>query len=170
MKRLIFLLIPLYLLSCKSKVPVFEIYQEANFTIPSGKDPIATHHFLIKNIPSFLNQNLEEKQVSLNDISQLYAGRGKINSIYTSANFGIISKISIWIYKEGDSDHAVEIYYRDEIPLNLNGEMKLLSTGEDVRDILKNEYYNIDMEIQFKDFISAPIECRFTYSFAAYTE
>jgi hypothetical protein len=163
-------MIPLFFISCKSKVPVFEIYQEANFTIPSGLDPISTHHTLIKNIPSFLNQNLEEKQVSLNNISQLYAGKGKIISVFTNANFGIVRRISVWIYNTGEYENRIEIYYRDEVPLSLNGELKLLSTGEDVREIINKDTYNIDVEVQFKDFVSSAIDCRISYSFAAYSE
>jgi hypothetical protein len=170
MIRVFLFIILVFSFSCKTKTPLFEIFQEVNFTIPAGKDPISTHHFLIHDIPSFLNQHLTEKQISLSSIDQLYAGRGKILSIYSNANFGIISKISVWIYKKEDYENRVEIYYRDEVPLNLNGEIKLLSTGEDVREILKDDSYEMDVEIQFKNFVSQPIDCRFTYSFAAYQE
>ncbi len=170
MIRWIFLFIIFSFFSCKTKVPVFEIYQEVNFTIPSGKDPIATHYFKIRDIPSFLNQNLEEKQISLSDIDQLYAGRGKIVSIYPNTNFGIISKMSISIYKKDDYNNRTEIYYRDEVPLNLRGEIKLLSTGVDVRDIIKEDSYEMVVEVQFKDFVSQPLDCRLIYNFAAYIE
>ena len=100
----------------------------------------------------------------------MYAGRGKIISIYPNANFGIIRKISISIYKKDDYDNRIEIYYRDEVPLNLNGEIKLLSTGEDVRDVIKESSYEMVVEVQFKNFVSQPLDCRLTYSFGAYVE
>ncbi len=170
MIRTFFFIILISFFSCKTKTPVFEIFQEVNFTIPAGKDPIATHHFLIHDIPSFLNQNLKEKEISLSNINQLYAGKGKFLSIYSNANFGVISKMSVWIYKKGDYNNSIEIYYRDNVPLNLNGEIKLLSTGEDVRDILSGDLYEMDIEMQFKSFVPELIDCRFTYSFAAYVE
>ncbi len=170
MIRLFFLFVLVSFFSCKTKVPAFEIYQEVNFTIPSGKDPFGTHFIKIRDIPSFLNQNLTERQISLSDINQLYAGRGKIISIYPNTNFGIIRKISISIYKKDDYNNRIEIYYRDEVPLNLKGEIKLLSTGEDIRDVIKESSYEMVVELQFKDFVSQPLDCRLTYSFAAYME
>jgi hypothetical protein len=170
MKRLILLFIFVSLWSCKTKVPVFEIYQEVNFTIPSGKDPIATHHFLIHDIPSFLKANLKQKGLKSTDLTEFYAGKGKIESIVYSSNFGIIGKMSVWIYKKDDYNNSTEIYYRDNIPITLKGEIKLLSTGEDVRDILLNDKYEMDIEIQFKNFVTESIDCRFTFKFDAYIE
>ncbi len=170
MKKILFLLFVISILSCKSKVPVFEINQEVNFIIPSGKNPIATHHFKIHDIPSFLNENLERKGLKLTDIKELYAGRGKLESVVYNSDFGIISKISISIYKKGDSENSFEIYYHDQIPLVSKGELKLLSTGEDVRDILSLDKYEMDVEILFKGFTTEDINCRLTFEYAAYIE
>jgi len=170
MKRFLVLLFITSLLSCKSKVPLFEMYQEVNFIIPSGKDPIATHHFLVHKIPSFLKNHLDQKGIKLSDVKELSAGRGKIESVVYNSNFGIISKISISIYKKGDFANRFEIYYHDEIPLTRKGELKLLSTGQDVREILSLKEYEMDVEVQFKGFTSETIECRMTFNYGAYLE
>lgn len=170
MKNLFLLFILVSLFSCKSKVPVFEIYQEVNFIIPTGKDPLATHHFLIHNIPSFLKENLDRKGLKLSDIKELYAGRGKLESIVYNSNFGIINKLSISIYKKEDNFNSHEIYYHDEIPFVNKGELKLLSTGEDIREILSLDKYEMDVEIQFKNFTTEEIECRMTFGYVAYLE
>jgi len=170
MTRLVLFLILVSLLSCKTKVPVFEINQEVHFLIPAGKNPIATHHFIIHDIPSLLENNLTRKGLKLSDITELYAGRGKLESIVYSSNFGVISKISISIYKKGEDEKSYEIYYRDEVPFTSNGELKLLSTGEDVRDILSLDKYEMDVEILFKSFTAEEIECRLTFGYVAYIE
>ena len=170
MTRLVLFLFLVSLLSCKTKVPVFEINQEVHFLIPAGNNPIATHHFIIHDIPSHLENNLTRKGLKLSDITELYAGRGKLESIVNSSNFGVISKISISIYKKGESEKSYEIYYRDEVPFSSNGELKLLSTGEDVRDILSLDKYEMDVEVLFKSFTSEEIECRLTFGYVAYIE
>ena len=170
MRKLIILSFFLLFFSCKSKVPVFELYKEVNFSITAGLDQIATHHILIHNISSSFNAKLSEKGLNASDISEFYAGKGKIVSVFNEANFGIIERISVWIYKKGEYNKAKEIYYRDEIPFSLRGEIKLLSTGEDVRDILSNDKYEMDIELKFKSFVTETIDCRFPYSFVAYSE
>ena len=170
MKRIILFFIFVSFFSCRTKVPVFEINQEVNFLIPAGKNPIATHHFIIHDIPSYLQGNLERKGLKLSDLTELYAGRGKLESIVYSSNFGVISKISISIYKKGVSEKSYEIYYRDEIPFTSKSELKLLSTGEDVRDILSLDKYEMDVEVLFKTFTSEEIECRLTFGYVAYIE
>ncbi len=170
MKHLVLFFILVSFLSCKTKVPVFEINQEVRFLIPAGKDPIRTHYLIIHDIPSFLNENLERKGLKSSDLTELYAGKGKLESIVYSSNFGVISKISISIYKKGEKEKSYEIYYRDQVPLSSKGELKLLSTGEDVREVLSQDKYEMKVELQFKTFTLEEIECRLTFGYVAYIE
>ena len=173
MRRLfVFLLfsISLSFSSCHTKTPLFELYREVNFSFPAGLDQYLTHHIIIRDIPSNLKARLSERGLEIADIKEFYAGRGKIISVFNEADFGIIDKISIWIFKKGEYDNAKEIYYRDEVPYHLPGEIKLLSTGEDVRDILMNDKYNMDIEVKFRNYLTETIDCRFPFSFVAYSE
>ena len=156
--------------SCKTKTPVFEIYQEARLSIPAGKDPIATHHFLIKDIPSFLKANLQQRGMNIENLTEFYAGKGRFQSLDFDYNFGVIYDISVWIYKKGEFENRKEIYYRDEVPWSQKEELKLLSTGEDVREILLNENYDMDIEMRFKNVTTQSVDCRFEFVFVAYTE
>ncbi len=164
------LLLSISLLSCSKKTPVFYIDEEVSFTIPPGLSPFLIHHFQIKNVKSLLPKVLEEKKLDINSIDELYAGKGKFVSFYNNSNYGIIDKLSIWINKSGDEDNQFEIYYLDEIPFNRKGELRLLSSGQDIREVLKNSEYDIDIEIRFKNLITEPIESRFIFSFVAYNE
>ena len=170
MKKIFFLLFIITLLSCKSKVPVFEIDQEVNFVFLSGENPITKHGIIIHDIPSFLNKNLERKGLKLSDMKEFYAGRGKLESVGDIYDFGIFSKISISVFKKGDRKNKVEIYYHDQIPLISKGELKLLSTGEDVRDILSLDKYEMEVEYYLKGFSKDDIHCRLTFEYAAYIE
>lgn len=156
--------------SCKTKTPVFEIYQEARFSVPAGKDPVATHHFIIRDIPSFLNANLQQRGLVINDLTEFYAGKGRFQSLDFEYNFGVIYNLSVWVYKKGEYENRKEIYYRDEVPWSQKGELKLLSTGEDVREILLSDSYEIDVELQFKSVTTQSVDCRFEFNFVAYIE
>ncbi len=156
--------------SCKTKTPVFRIDEEVSFTIPAGLSPLLVHHFQIKNVKSLLSEVLEENKMDINAIDELYAGKGKFVSFYNNSNYGIIDKVSVWINKSGEEDNQFEIYYLDEVPLNRKGELKLLSSGQDIREVLLNERYDIDIEVRLKYIITEPIESRFIFSYVAYDE
>ena len=98
------------------------------------------------------------------------SGEGLFRSLDFEYNYGIIYDLSVWIYKKNDYENRKEIYYRDEIPLRQDGELKLLSTGEDVRDIVINDTYDMDIEIRFKNVGSQSVDCRFELNYAAYIE
>ncbi|MBK7096906.1 MAG: hypothetical protein IPH57_18285 [Saprospiraceae bacterium] len=158
------------MISCKTKAPVFEIYQEARFSIPAGKDPVATHHFIIRDIPSFLKANLQQRGMVIDDLTEFYAGKGRFQSLDFDYNFGVIYDLSVWVYKKGEYENRKEVYYRDEVPWSQKGELKLLSTGEDVREILLSDNYEIDVELQFKSVTAQSVDCRFEFNFVAYIE
>ncbi len=167
---ILLLILSISLFSCKTKTPVFRIDEEVSFTIPSGLSPFLVHHFQIKNVKSLLSKVLEENKIDINAIDELYAGKGKFVSFYNNSNYGIIDKLSVWINKSGEEDNQFEIYYLDEIPFNRKGELKLLSSGQDIREVLKNDEYDIDIEVRLKHVITEPIESRFVFSFVAYGE
>ena len=156
------------MLSCQTKTPVFEIYQEARFTIPAGMTQLATHHFFVRDIPGFLEAYLEERKIELDDIAELYAGKGRFLSIDFDYNFGILYDVSIWIFNKGEYENRIEIYYRDEVLLRHNGELKLLSTGQDVRDILINDSYDMAIELRFKNVTTQSVDCNLVFSYVAY--
>ncbi len=164
------MILSVVLFSCTTKTPVFRINEEVSFTIPAGLSPLLVHHFQIKNIKSSLSEVLEESKIDIEAIKELYAGKGKFVSFYNNSNYGIIDKLSVWINKSGDEENQFEIYYLDEVPLNRKGELKLLSSGQDIREVLKNDKYDIDIEVRLKYVITEPIESRFLFSFVAFYE
>lgn len=170
MYRVLVFLCIILIYGCNSKTPAFEIYQEASFIIPSGRDPLATHHFIIHKIQNFLPSNLNSHGLKSSDLSQFYAGKGKFGSIGSDYNFGIIYDVSIWIYKENDYANRKEIYYLDEVPFSSNGELKLLSTGEDLREILTNDTYEMDIELRFKSLTGIEGDCKLEYNLSAFVE
>lgn len=170
-KKLLFILIPVVLsISCNTKVPAFEIYQEVRFTLPAGKIPTVTHHFLVHDIPSFLKENLKTRGLTIDDITEFYAGKGRFISLDYDYNFGILYDVSVWIYKINEYNNRKEIYYRDEVPINQKGELKLLSTGEDVRDILLSDKYEMDIELVFINTSNITTECALEFNYVAFVE
>ena len=162
----------MFLVSCpvRQKPRFLRFIRRCRFSIPAGKDPVATHHFLIKDIPGFLKAHLQQRGMEVDDLTEFYAGKGLFRSLDFEYNYGIIYDLSVWIYKKNDYENRKEIYYRDDIPLRQDGELKLLSTGEDVRDIVINDTYDMDIEIRFKNVGSQSVDCRFEFNYVAYIE
>lgn len=164
----IFLLFSLF--SCQTRVPAFEIYQEARFSIPAGMTQLATHHFFVRDIPGFLEAHLEERKIELDAITELYAGKGRFVSIDFDYNFGILYDVSIWVFNKGEYENRIEIYYRNEVLQRHNGELKLLSTGQDVREILINDSYDMAIELRFKNVTTQSVDCNLVFSYVAYID
>lgn len=155
--------------SCEKDQVNFYIFKEHDFEITAGLNTIETHFFVFRNIKNTLPQELYNQGLSFDDVKQVYAGKGLIKPVFEDFQYGDIREVSIWVVSPVDPSIRQEIYYQDQIPYNLRGEMRLLSGIANLKEFLSvHSTYNLEIQIKFRNFVPANSLNRFTYSFAIF--
>lgn len=161
----------LSLLSCNNETPAFYIYKENDITIPPGLSVILTHIFVVNDIPNTFQAELEARGIQADQIKSVNAGEGTFTPVFESFNYGFIQDVSIWLVSGSDPGIRKEIYYREPVPLNQQNELRLLSGLANLKDfLLTEEKYNLEIQLNFRNFVPTEFENRFTYNFAVFME
>src|SRR5690606_7823394 len=99
-KKYIFVLFSLalpFLFACsKEDRPYFEARYEARFDLPASLNTLETHYFLIKDVPTFFNQNITSRGWTEESVEKIEASRGVLRSTFGSIDFEFIEDISIF--------------------------------------------------------------------------
>lgn len=161
----------LTVLSCNTATPEFYIYKENDITIPPGLSTIETHFFVINNINNTFQAELDSRGIQADQIKSVNAGKGLFTPVFNEFDYGIFREVSIWLVSSTDPSIRKEIYYREQVPLTLKNEMRLLSGISNLKDfLLTEEKYNLEIQLNFRNFVPAKLENRFTYNFAVFME
>ncbi len=159
----------LFTYSCEKEQVSFYIHQEHDFEIRAGLNTIETHFFVFRNIKNTLPQELYSQGLSFDDVKQVYAGKGLIQPVFDDFQYGDIREVSIWVVSTVDPSIRHEIYYLDQIPYSMRGEMRLLSGIANLKEFLSlHSTYNLEIQIKFRNFVPANTLNRLTYSFAIF--
>lgn len=165
MRYFLLLLFPLIVSSCgKDDIILFEMEYTEDFEIQAGLNSFETHHFLIKDISTNYNNLLQTFDQTDSQVSNINPQNARLDALFSSATYDIIREISVRIYKD-DVTNYKEIFYIENVPLNTGGDLNLIPTLVDVRDILSGDSFNIDIAIQFRQAPAQFIESRFIFDF-----
>ncbi len=169
-KFILLLFILPILISCKPEVePLFTMNLEVDFDIPAGLSNILTHTFVIRDIKNPKGAYLKTFGVEEQKISSIQAGRGEITSLFSTTDYDFVNKVSVWIVSSKDPDIRREMYYLDFNNNNSNkeGTLKLLSAVSNVKDLLDEETFDIEVKLEFRSFSPRFFENRLIFSLIA---
>ena len=156
--------------SCNTDSPSLYMHREYDFVIGAALNTFETHFFIQPNIKNTFREELELNGIQPEQISSVSAGRGLFTPIFDEFDYDVIREVSIWLVSVENPSTRKEIYYREQVPYNQNNELRLLSGLADLKDfLLEEDYYNLEIQLKFRNFVPFNFDNRFTYSFAIFT-
>ena len=169
MKKYFFLIaIIVGLSSCRPEVePLFTMPLEAEFEIPAGLGSLLTHTFVIRDIPNPLQTYLQTVNVDTSQITSLQAGRGQIEAIFSTSDYEFVNKVSVWMVSSSDPNMRRELYYLDFHNGTNDSRLKLLSAISNVKDLLADRTFDIEVKLEFRSFSPRLIENRLIFNIIA---
>jgi len=143
----------LMLVSCGEKtVPLFTIDFQEPFSIPAGLNTIETHTFIIQDIPSLLESYKSNYNVLDEDIGSILPSRGRMNQVFSNINYDFIQSVSVWMVSNVDPLYRYELYYLDFVPLNTGDEIKLLSGISNLKELMQEGSFDLEIKLKFRTF------------------
>ena len=139
----------------------------AEFTIAAGLNPlVGTHIFEIPNLNSSFDNFIDQNMASSSTITSINPGTSFISSILAN-QYGYIREISVKIFPMDDPDFEKEIFFHNVIPDNQSGNLSLIGTLVDAKEILEKEDFGIRVELRLRDFVPETTDARIDFSFFA---
>ncbi len=175
MKKNILLLIGIVLIlsGCRNKFDGFDMIYRKDFAkaIPAGASTFLSHYFIIEDIKPDFATFAKNNGKSITDVKKIIPKLMRINARFGDANFGFISRVFVVIYPHKEPSKKVEVFYRENIPVNTGTILDLNAGVADMKTLLSDDNNTYDMEVRL-DFRSTPpltIETFVDFSFLAVT-
>lgn len=156
-------------LSCEKETPVrYTTNLDVEFDIPSGLNTVETHYFILKNVPVFYKQNASNYNTDTASIQNVIASKGLIRSTYLDIDFDFVSRISVYAVSRKNPALKREMFYLDQVPLATGKELRMLSSTTQLKDLLKEEFVDIEVRINVRNFVPQPIRARLEFGYAVF--
>lgn len=144
---------------------LFQISTEANFDIAPGLNNIETFIFPISQVPT--NFAALSGGVDPNTIGSIQPSRATITAPFVAFDWSIVREVSVRAISPRNPELNREIFFQDQISLNNQNELRLFSSLSDVREILIDETFNLEVRFNFRNITPAEIPSRIEMNFLA---
>ncbi len=144
---------------------LFQISTEANFDIAPGLNNIETFIFPISQVPT--NFAALSGGVDPNTIGSIQPSRATISAPFVAFDWSIVREVSVRAISPRNPELNREIFFQDQISLNNQNELRLFSSLSDVREILIDETFNLEVRFNFRNITPAEIPSRIEMNFLA---
>lgn len=154
--------------SCTSDENVlFEIDLQEVIFVPGGLNNIETHVFVVPGIPNLLNAYLESNGFSYEDISRIGSGSARLEGNFQKYNYSVLAEVEVDMLNS-DGTERLEIFYQEEIPFNETDQVNLFGSLTDVKEIMKDDTYNLEIALRFRSPTTSTNEHLFSYKLLVY--
>lgn len=156
-------------LSCHKdkREELFVISHTVDFNIQPGLNTFDTHIYDIGNIPSQLDQRLDDTGHTIDQVASIEPKRAYLSSIFEDVNLDFIHQVSILIYDIDNPVNRIEFCYLDPVPFKKKYGIELFPGIADVSDWLKNEYFGVEIRLNYREVTPSLIQMRFEFDFRA---
>lgn len=161
----LFLALSLSTIRCGSNVdPLFIMQLEARFVIQPGLNSFDTHYFTLTQVPTRIKNYLGQG-VDVSEIDRILPNRAELNAQFNNIDWGIVREIQVLAVSVKDPSIKKEIFYHDRVNLDNVNELRLLSSLSEVKDILLQELFHLEIRLNFRRPTPVEIDSRLTMNF-----
>ncbi|MEM9549249.1 MAG: hypothetical protein AAGA77_24905 [Bacteroidota bacterium] len=157
--------------SCSDNAtPLFFVDVERDFNVEQNLNPVETHFFILKNIPTNLEQNLEIFGLPEENISTIGPADAVLTTVSGLMDWSFVSWVEIYAVSRVDPNRKEQMFFiRSRDPGSRN-ELRLFNTLADLSDIMTEE--TIDLEIRLRTFTSVTgnFRARLLFNYAVFDE
>ena len=157
------------MISCgDDRQELFLVENEVDFIIPVGLNTIETHVFVIQDVPTLYNENLSIFGVSESDVMSISSGRGLLTGSFGEIDYDFIDQLSVRIRSNTSPEFDREMFYREQIPFSHNGDLQLLSSISELKEIISENTMDVEVRIRLRNFIPANLQAKLIFSYAVF--
>lgn len=141
---------------------------DASFDIPSGLNTIETHFFVLRNVPTFYSTKAALAGVDTSNVANINSGKGLMKNIFSSQHLDFIEEISVLAISRKNPEIRREMYYLEFVPFNTNTEMRFLSSTTELKEVLSEDFIDLEVRINLRSFVPGNIRTTLNLSYVVY--
>ena len=143
-------------------------FQNLDFTIQAGLNPLDTWYFNIDHVPTNALSLFAANNIDTASIRSLVPNTARLTSVFGDANYEFVYEIAVYLCKEGNEEAKCgkEIFYRYPLPNKPGGFVDLIPNPVEVKDLILDDKVNVQVMLRL---ISPPpqfVESRLEIDFA----
>jgi len=150
--------------------PVFFADVERQFEIPAGLNTIETHFFILQDIPTFLDQNLELYGLPYDNVTSINPGAGRIESAFGNIDWTFVQTVEIYAVSNSDPNLKRQILYSREPDFINRSSIVMFNTYSDIKEIMSEPVIDLEVRLKFRQFVPANINARIVFEYGVYNE
>ena len=104
-----------------------------------------------------------------NDITAILPKEAELSINFANVDFVFVGEVIVEIFTREDNV-GVEVFYRDEIPLNTGRRITLFPSLPEISNYLAADEFNIRVELRLRDISPQFLETRLDFQFFARLE
>lgn len=147
-----------------------EVRMQADFEIPVGLNTIEAHFFVIREVPTFYQQNLNARGIDPSNVTNISSANGRLLQIFNQVDLDFISSITIDAISRKDNSLRAEMFYNEQIPFTQGPELRMLSSSSELSEIMKDDLIDLEVRLTFRSFSTVKTECRLDIGYAIFFE
>lgn len=157
--------------SCSTNNALFEVEMISQFTIPLGLNTLETHCFIENNIPATLETQIENFNLSNDEVTQVVASGAILSPRFgDNINLEFIQSVNVFIVDPFNFNDRREIFFRENIEFGSRNRIQLFSTISNVKEELLANNIRIETCLKFRQFPPQTFDVLLDMSFSVFIE
>lgn len=152
----------------KDETPRFSIPVEAFFEIPAGLNTIETHFIPINGVVNFMQARLAQNNMTVDQVTSVQSGRGQIIALSPNVEYRLFNDITVNAISVTNQSKADEMYYQDFIEFDHDGNLELLSSISELKEIMLNGIFDMEVKVNLRQSSLVTTEHKIVFDLAVF--
>ena len=164
------LLITMSGLSCHkdNRIELFKMTQVMDFEIKAGLNTIETHFFIQPAVNSSYEAQLELSGFEESLVASIEPRFSQLSTVFQDVDLDFIRIIEIRVVDTFDPIFQREVFYLDPVPFNTRTVIRPFPGLTDVREIVSQPTYGIEVRIVFRFVPQSSYDMRLQMDFSVF--
>lgn len=141
---------------------------DTRFVIPSGLSTVLTHYITLQNVYTDVHRRANNAGLDIEKIKSIKTSYGRMLSTLPGDDLDFIQDISVTLISRTNSALKTEMYYSEFVPFNVDNEIRLQSGAAELKQILKDDFVDIEIRLNLRGFVPNSIEVLLDMSYVVY--
>lgn len=141
---------------------------ESRFVIPSGLNTVLTHYIILENVYTDFSRLSNNVGLNIEDVKSIQASYGRMLTLQGGQDLDFIQDISITLISKKDPNIKREMYYSEFVPFVVDEEIKMQSGTAELKEILTEDYVDIEIRLNIRNFVPNAIEAKLDMSYIVF--